>query len=216
MVYLPLCAWGSNAFKKVASLFGKFKFFDSEVNDYMSMGRVCIATKKQSFIDETMNVVIHGETFKVHVKEIRTWGIHITNDLVSNDDEKELLNVPKGVQHMEKGRECSKIDSEGSTPLRFDKFLEVNKEGNSFSMESVKDEYVVKQIEVENKDVDSDATIPPGFENLFNRKYMKGFSFVDEMNRLIEVGGALGYDVKVCKCSLRRMINGMGVSMVDK
>ncbi|GJZ38180.1 hypothetical protein Tco_0584371 [Tanacetum coccineum] len=36
---LPLFAWGSNDLKKVTSLFGKFKFFDSEEADAMSMGR---------------------------------------------------------------------------------------------------------------------------------------------------------------------------------
>ncbi|GJW57858.1 hypothetical protein Tco_0104589 [Tanacetum coccineum] len=49
-------------------------------------------------------------------------------------EEKELSNVPKDVQHVEKRGECSKIDSEGSEPLRFDKVLELNKEGDSFSM----------------------------------------------------------------------------------
>lgn len=50
----------------------------------------------------------------------------------------------------------------------------------------------------------------------FRRKNIKGFSILDELNRMIEVGGALGYDVKGCKSSLRRLINDIGVSMVDK
>ncbi|GJU77776.1 putative RNA-directed DNA polymerase, eukaryota, reverse transcriptase zinc-binding domain protein [Tanacetum coccineum] len=43
----------------------------------------------------------------------------------------------------------------------------------------------------------------------YKRKELKGFSFIDEMNRMIEVGGALGYDVRGCKKSLRRLINGI-------
>ncbi|GKE81185.1 hypothetical protein Tco_1551185 [Tanacetum coccineum] len=54
---LPLCAWGSNALKKVISLFGKFKFFDSESDDIMSTGRVCIATKLPPSIFETVSEV---------------------------------------------------------------------------------------------------------------------------------------------------------------
>ncbi|GJT37543.1 nucleotide-binding alpha-beta plait domain-containing protein [Tanacetum coccineum] len=80
-------AWGSNAFKKVASMFGKFKFFDSDVEDSMSLGRVCIATKKDSFIAEIVKVVIHGVTFDVHVKEIGTWSTRIKNDLDCSDFE---------------------------------------------------------------------------------------------------------------------------------
>ncbi|GJT50249.1 RNA-directed DNA polymerase, eukaryota, reverse transcriptase zinc-binding domain protein, partial [Tanacetum coccineum] len=55
---LPLCAWGSSAFKKVANLFGKFKFFDTKAKDCMSMGRVCIATKIQSLIHEKVEINI--------------------------------------------------------------------------------------------------------------------------------------------------------------
>ncbi|GKB45483.1 putative RNA-directed DNA polymerase, eukaryota, reverse transcriptase zinc-binding domain protein [Tanacetum coccineum] len=42
----------------------------------------------------------------------------------------------------------------------------------------------------------------------FNHLDRKGFSFIDEMNKMIEVGDALGYDVKGCKRSLRKLING--------
>nr|GEX92946.1 RNA-directed DNA polymerase, eukaryota, reverse transcriptase zinc-binding domain protein [Tanacetum cinerariifolium] len=52
---LPLCAWGSSAFKKIANLFGKFNFFDDDVEDSMCMGRACITTKIQSFISEKTN-----------------------------------------------------------------------------------------------------------------------------------------------------------------
>nr|GEV63678.1 retrovirus-related Pol polyprotein from transposon TNT 1-94 [Tanacetum cinerariifolium] len=95
-------------------------------------------------------------------------------------------------------------------------------------MESVNDG---KHDEVKNKDVDSDATIPPGFETFFNvdkhgsrslrtgkcstsfrnykRKDVKYYSFIDEIKWMIEVGGALGYNIKGSIRSLRRMINGI-------
>nr|GFC34774.1 RNA-directed DNA polymerase, eukaryota, reverse transcriptase zinc-binding domain protein [Tanacetum cinerariifolium] len=50
----------------------------------------------------------------------------------------------------------------------------------------------------------------------YKRKELKGFYFIDEMSQMIEVGGTLGYDVKGCKKSIRKMIHGIGVSMADK
>ncbi|GJW74862.1 hypothetical protein Tco_0134232 [Tanacetum coccineum] len=42
---LPLCAWGSMAYKKIASSFGKFLFFEKEESTALSSGRLCISTK---------------------------------------------------------------------------------------------------------------------------------------------------------------------------
>ncbi|GKG27916.1 hypothetical protein Tco_0406243, partial [Tanacetum coccineum] len=86
---LPLCAWRSSAFKKIANLFGKFNFFDDDVEDSMCMGRACITTKIQSLISEKVNVTIKDSNFNVHVKEIGTWSTLISNDMDSNDSDDE-------------------------------------------------------------------------------------------------------------------------------
>ncbi|GKC88878.1 hypothetical protein Tco_1149527 [Tanacetum coccineum] len=110
-------------------------------------------------------------------------------------EEKELLNVLKDLHHVETGGKCSKIDSEGSKPPRFDKVIKLNNEGDSFSMESVKDDHVVKHNEVENKDVDSDATIPPGFENLFKAdKHGSWSPTLSRMEEKIDLGCASDED----------------------
>ncbi|GJS74020.1 RNA-directed DNA polymerase, eukaryota, reverse transcriptase zinc-binding domain protein [Tanacetum coccineum] len=85
---LPLCAWGSNAIKKVTSLFGKVKFFDSDSENTMSLGRACISTKRQSTISESVSVIIHGKSFDVHVHEIGAWST-IINDEYREPDEKD-------------------------------------------------------------------------------------------------------------------------------
>ncbi|GJW93960.1 RNA-directed DNA polymerase, eukaryota, nucleotide-binding alpha-beta plait domain protein [Tanacetum coccineum] len=74
---LPLCAWGSNTFKKVASSVGKFMFFEKDEIGAMSLGRVCVATRHKKFISETTKVIIHGEEYDVYIHELGTWNIDI-------------------------------------------------------------------------------------------------------------------------------------------
>ncbi|GJZ75926.1 hypothetical protein Tco_0640391 [Tanacetum coccineum] len=56
---LLLCAWGSNAFKKIACMFGKFMFFEVEQSSAICTGRVCVATKSHQFVSEKVEAVIH-------------------------------------------------------------------------------------------------------------------------------------------------------------
>nr|GEW82624.1 RNA-directed DNA polymerase, eukaryota, reverse transcriptase zinc-binding domain protein [Tanacetum cinerariifolium] len=98
---LPLCAWGLNSYKKIISLFGKFKFFEDEETS-MSLGRVCISTKSIKHIYVTIKVKVNGELFDVNVLEIGTWNTNITDtasdDLDNNAKNEENIFVsPKEV-----------------------------------------------------------------------------------------------------------------------
>ncbi|GJT89350.1 RNA-directed DNA polymerase, eukaryota, reverse transcriptase zinc-binding domain protein [Tanacetum coccineum] len=262
---LPLCAWGSNAYKKVASVFGKFQFFDSDVDDNMSLGRVCIATKIPSFIAESVKAIIHGRIFDVNVKEVSTWNTNIENDLECNDsegiqeDDDHSFNIDHNdilddfiEQVVEKKysfstnevQEKINIDDQvvsGDTcskPPGFETLIKEDALPDEKSNE-VKDSKCngnnVNPKKETEKSVDSNGSIPPGFDNFVTgaigtspfyksrsskcstsfgnckSKIRKGFSFINEINKMIEVGGALGYDVKGCKRSFRKMINGMGI-----
>ncbi|GKA80842.1 hypothetical protein Tco_0787534 [Tanacetum coccineum] len=84
---LPLCAWGSMAYKKIASSFGKFLFFEKEESTALSSGRLCISTKSHQLISETVQVDIKNESFEVSVQEIGSWSTKIKddyNDISSN------------------------------------------------------------------------------------------------------------------------------------
>nr|GEW57122.1 hypothetical protein [Tanacetum cinerariifolium] len=70
----------------------------------------------------------------------------------------------------------------------------------------------------------SNVSIPPGFEHFkhspshsskcsasfarHHKKDIKGVTLIYELNKIIEFGNALGYDVRGCRKSLNRMING--------
>ncbi|XP_071728257.1 uncharacterized protein [Rutidosis leptorrhynchoides] len=58
---LPMCAWGTNAFKKVASAFGRFLFFEANIKVPISSGRVCIATYDNNPISTSCIVEISGK-----------------------------------------------------------------------------------------------------------------------------------------------------------
>ena len=93
---LPLCAWGSMAYKKIASSFGKFLFFEKEESTALSSGRLCISTKSHQFISEIVQVDVKNELFEVSVQEIGSWSIKIKddyNDTSSNHDSKEVDHV---------------------------------------------------------------------------------------------------------------------------
>ncbi|GJU13228.1 RNA-directed DNA polymerase, eukaryota, reverse transcriptase zinc-binding domain protein [Tanacetum coccineum] len=105
---LPLCAWGSNAFKKVASSVGKFMFFEKDETGAMSLGRVSIATKHKKFISETTKVSIHGEEYDVYIHELGTWNINIedsdsyTSETDSKVDEDIVIEEKSGTKKMRK------------------------------------------------------------------------------------------------------------------
>ncbi|GJU67855.1 RNA-directed DNA polymerase, eukaryota [Tanacetum coccineum] len=66
---LPLNAWTSKAFKKIACSWGVPLFVDEDPSENAVIGRVCIKTKIQGQINETCKVVIHGKSHNVFVKE---------------------------------------------------------------------------------------------------------------------------------------------------
>ncbi|PWA77401.1 DUF4283 domain protein [Artemisia annua] len=70
---LPLNAWTSKAFKKIALNWGEPLFVDEEPSENNSIGRVCIKTRIHSQVNEICKVVILGKSFNVSVKEFAGW-----------------------------------------------------------------------------------------------------------------------------------------------
>ncbi|GJR55405.1 RNA-directed DNA polymerase, eukaryota [Tanacetum coccineum] len=241
---LPLCAWGSMAYKKIASSFGKFLFFEKEESTALSSGRLCISTKSHQLISETVQVDIKNESFEVSVQEIGSWSTKIKddyNDISSNHDLKE-------VDHVSESNDEQPIDDfeilqtklNNMDEQAFDNELGTEgdkKDGeNRYSIDSPKkkmeEDTNFNSTNSETKDNSSDLSRPPGFEFMkksfssssncstsFARRRkndIKGFSLLSELNQIIDVGSSLGYDVRGCKKTLNKMIKGIGIHMVDK
>ncbi|PWA62359.1 RNA-directed DNA polymerase, eukaryota [Artemisia annua] len=274
---LPLCAWGSNAFKRVASLFGKFMFFEVDQSAEMSQGKICILTNRHHFLSEMVNIEVNDEIFDVHVHELGSWSINIVDDLSSTYSDDEGFMETSGSDcdksthsddeaFMEtNGNDSNKVDDEA--------FMETNEsDSNKVESECALEDTVqninVEQGRDENSKVqdvgkrkrvddqciekpESDycnndsnqvgdtsdlSPPPPGFENFksqkgnqtsgssrtskcstsfahYRKKDIRGVSLIHEMSRMIELGGTLGFDVKGCRKSLQRLIDGIGVNM---
>ncbi|GKD45554.1 hypothetical protein Tco_1270199, partial [Tanacetum coccineum] len=166
-------------------------------------------------------------------------GISISNDIESNDYDNEDISsngnvdlneaLDEFIQHVVEEKELRKH------PLRTPKLMTLN------LLDLRKVNHIVVHKDIATNEVVLDNSKPPSFKNFikenkacsqssstsragkcstsfanYSRKDLKGFSFIDEMNRMIKVGDALGCDIKGCKKSLSRLINGIGVSIVDK
>nr|GFC09639.1 RNA-directed DNA polymerase, eukaryota, reverse transcriptase zinc-binding domain protein [Tanacetum cinerariifolium] len=221
------------------SLFGKFKFFEDEETS-MSLGKVCISTKSIKQISVTIKVEVNRELFDVNVLEIGTWNTNITDTASDVSSQMEANHLDKDNNSVEDKENDDLDDIDG---IMKDLDNDAKNEKNVFvSPKEVVPDQPIKQVEEDilkqpeeeciKVSESSELSRPPGFENTkktlsnnskistnfarHHKKDIKGISLIYELNRIIKVGNTLGYDVRGCKKSLNRMINGIGVHMVDK
>ncbi|GJY49891.1 RNA-directed DNA polymerase, eukaryota, reverse transcriptase zinc-binding domain protein [Tanacetum coccineum] len=221
---LPLCAWGSNAYKKVASSVGKFMFFENGRSTALSLGRVYVVTRQKSFISEVVSLTIHRVEYDVQVQELGSWSISLeepslqeseTNSQVSNESDKEVEFEFEGDKIEDKQENKHDVEEEN-------KMVKVREESIHSNTGHAVEEEKIPDIEMDHKDKSStsDWSRPPGFEHYNNiekdhlasslqsksskcppsfdtyrRKDIRGISIIHEMSKLIEVGEKLGYDV---------------------
>ncbi|GKC56713.1 hypothetical protein Tco_1084311 [Tanacetum coccineum] len=67
----------------------------------MSSGRICISTRSHKFISEKVHVEVHGEIFEVHVHELGTWSINITNDSIDTSSHIDVNEIEKVADSVE-------------------------------------------------------------------------------------------------------------------
>ncbi|GJY99945.1 hypothetical protein Tco_0517375 [Tanacetum coccineum] len=241
---LPLCAWGSNVYKKIACSFGKFLFFEKEDSSALSSGRVCISTKSHRLIFENVQVEINKELFEATVQEIGSWCTKINGDYIdisSNGKLKDLDISSESIDdHSVDDLEHIQTNLNNIDDQDFEQKMDHNgdnKEGEEdihkiIPQQPSKEEVNNKVSNPECKAESSDLSRPPGFEFMkkspsfsskcstsfarYRKKDIKSVSLIHELNQIIDVGNSLGYDVRGCKRTLNKMINGIGIHMADK
>ncbi|GJT75676.1 hypothetical protein Tco_1042401 [Tanacetum coccineum] len=169
---------GTSAFKKVASMFGKFMFFKV------------------------------GHAPSVGTRQLATWRTKIKDDLVSDDsDSDQDTNEASSVLGDISGTEDDTDDLNNPLEGNVDKntqnvHLDENENNNSEN---------VPLDENEEKKSDNDVYVVQETEEYTDHvvKDIHGFSLVYEISKLIEVGGALGYDIRGWRRALEKMIPGL-------
>ncbi|GJZ60787.1 RNA-directed DNA polymerase, eukaryota, reverse transcriptase zinc-binding domain protein, partial [Tanacetum coccineum] len=238
---LPLCTWGSNAYKMIAYSFGKLIFFEKEDLSALSSGRVCISSKSHSLISKNVQVEINNELFEATVQEIGSWCIKITDDYIdlsSNDNIKDVDTSSESIDdHSVDDLEYIQTNLNNIVNQVSEQKMdnnEENKQGEEdihliVPQQPPKEEANNKESNPEYKAESSYLSRPPGFEFMkkssspsskcstsfarFRKKDIKGVSLIHELNQIIDVGNSLGYDVRGCKRTLNKMINGIGIHM---
>nr|GEX27699.1 RNA-directed DNA polymerase, eukaryota, reverse transcriptase zinc-binding domain protein [Tanacetum cinerariifolium] len=157
---LPLWAWGSASFKKVASMFRKFLFFENEQSTSICTGRVYVATK----FHQTWSINILDESLDSQTSE-------------TESDENKVDN-PEVVNSVDE----------------LDELIEDLNENNGHN------EDIVEDINESNEKPDNQK-----MEEIltFNRHF--------QMNLV-----RMSYDVRGCRKSLKKMIDGIQDSKMTK
>ncbi|GJV49258.1 RNA-directed DNA polymerase, eukaryota, reverse transcriptase zinc-binding domain protein [Tanacetum coccineum] len=163
-------------------------------------------------IDEEVSVLINGENFIVHVRELSNWSMKIEDDLDSNDG----ISDNEQVEYHSEYEASTKHETKNSNVMdEPDDVTDSEKEIN----ETKEEEIPQKHNHFDCNSTPSDDSCPPGFELLkgqstlkphdseshktshcstsfakYREKDFKGTSLLHEINHAIEVGGALGYD----------------------
>ncbi|GJU49469.1 DUF4219 domain-containing protein [Tanacetum coccineum] len=165
----------------------------------MSEGRVCIAMRSQKLISKKIHVEVRGESFEVQVQEIGSWSINISDNSLDTPSHMDINDVVKVAVYVEN----NSIDDLNDLNTKFNE-LDQDFNDDKDPMINLTDT-LLKQPEVlKEEEVNKDQVSNHVVEN-----DIKGISIIHELNRIIEVGTSLGYDVRGCRKSLNRMINGI-------
>ncbi|GJV30473.1 RNA-directed DNA polymerase, eukaryota [Tanacetum coccineum] len=95
---LPLCAWNSCVFKKIATLWGEVLFADEDESNSLEIGKVYVKTANMAAIQEPVLVDIEGKKYKedeheFNLEQESDCGEYVPNTF--NESNKDMIHVEK-------------------------------------------------------------------------------------------------------------------------
>nr|GEZ01087.1 cytochrome P450 [Tanacetum cinerariifolium] len=190
---LPLSAWTSNAFKKVAGIWGDPLFVDAGQNESLANGRVCIKTKIHESIYDVCSVSINNERYCVRVKEFACWVLDYdtiddsskkdwaSNNTYSDEDEHSIhMNDVENDVEEEGELKDNNIDEENINMQSDDEVKDTERHHTNDSKTVIKPTWdeEINNLEEQNEVFEKDDKVnndqetcdtpskPPGFEGI--------------------------------------------------
>ncbi|GJR97830.1 hypothetical protein Tco_0270004 [Tanacetum coccineum] len=181
---LPLCAWGSNAYNKVADMFDKFMFFEAEESTEMNSGRICISTKSHNFVSERALVEVHGVEDSVDENSLA--------DLNNLNDLKETINelARNEIQHPISKDNMDQEDDINKVTPKIAVFSNLSRPPGFEHMKR------------------TTSKCSTSFAR-YRKKEIKGVFLIEELSRSIEVRDSLGFDVRGMACGRSSVLISM-------
>nr|GEX04653.1 RNA-directed DNA polymerase, eukaryota, reverse transcriptase zinc-binding domain protein [Tanacetum cinerariifolium] len=133
----------------------------------MSIGRLCIATKQKRVIDEEVSVVINGDEFVVHVRELSNWSVKIEDDFNLED---ETSKNEQAEPHSDSSEDS--IKQEMKNPNIMDETDDIS-DNEKVNKELRDEELPQNQEQSDSNPTSSDGCCPTGFEFLKGRSTLK-------------------------------------------
>nr|GEV98153.1 RNA-directed DNA polymerase, eukaryota, reverse transcriptase zinc-binding domain protein [Tanacetum cinerariifolium] len=207
---IPLRAWSQSNFERIARKWGELVHLDnSNVPNKYSM-RVCVKTNVQHIIVESFKVVLEGKIATIRAKEVTGWipdfDFGDDNSSPSDDDSKKNATPSKEPS----------IGSHEQVP---------SLSGDPFGMEHAANysSLIQSHKEASNIVLDEGSKASKSCHNSLNGSYQdhadsrvrssnpsNGFSILERFQEFINIGQAMGYDMKGSEKDFRKIISSIG------
>ncbi|GKB41782.1 RNA-directed DNA polymerase, eukaryota, nucleotide-binding alpha-beta plait domain protein [Tanacetum coccineum] len=93
---LPINAWTSNTFSKIAQKLGDLIVWEDSEEMSLSRKHLCLKTKVHEIINESLKVIIRGVVYWIHAKELDAWVPKFLNESDNSSSEDNFYDSDEG------------------------------------------------------------------------------------------------------------------------
>ncbi|GJU30905.1 RNA-directed DNA polymerase, eukaryota [Tanacetum coccineum] len=234
---LPIKAWTSNSFRKIASLWGELVEWEDTDSKSLSVKHMCLKTKLDVCINDRWKIIVQGKVFWICAKEMDAWTLTFHDDPYgdssnkdSQDDGVEDISHDKNANGLRDGikskdpfniydmlngqhKKASNLSNEPEFPPGF---TPINHEGELIAEESVHD--VTEQVQsISNKLKErklNGGVLNQSSSNTSSQK-IAGGSILEAMDELVKVSQTMGYNMEGCAKNIEAIIGSQGETKME-